>query len=66
MISKFDELFEKQHRGTQNLTHTPDFATLRYVAKIRENKDVHSRGFFGRNRAQIDIITLKTCKTDHN
>ena len=46
MISKFDELFEKQHRGTQNLTRTPYFATLTYVAKIREIKYVHPRVFF--------------------
>ena len=51
MISKFYELFEKQHRGTQKLTRTPDFATLRYIAKIREKQYVHSRGFFGRIRA---------------
>ena len=45
MIFKFYELFEKQHRGTQKLTRTPDFATLPYVAKIREKQYMHSRGF---------------------
>ena len=41
-------------------------ATIGYIAQIREKQYVNTRGFFDRSRTYIGIISLETCKTDHN
>ena len=64
--SKFYELFEKQHRGTQKLTRTPEISLVGFIAKNGQKPICHTSNFFDYKLPKNDVLMLEIAKTHQN